>query len=333
MTDALEMIRAVEGAAAIRGLRIVSSIPRPASTVWRAVGAVAGRPRRLIVKRMDRLRPEDEAAAGAEERLRREFETLRWLHREFAGRPGLGVPEPIACLPQERILVLAEEEGDTLQELVLRGDDRAERACREAGRWLVAFQEAGSGGDAPLDLQALLAYDDWRLERLLERGTIARELAEEARRHCRALASRVAAARQVLVHGDYGPSNILFRDGSLVVLDFTMVERGPALQDVTYCHEHLERFLRRVPGRGRPSRARIRRLQRALLEGYAPGLGPADPLFRLGQLRHHLNYLVNLQEPARGARRFAQRLDTWFAARALRRWLRGRGVSPVTARE
>ncbi len=336
MTDPLEVIRAVEGAGAIRGLKIVSAVPRPASTVWRAVGEVAGRPRRLIVKRMDRLRPEDEAAAGAEERVRKEFETLRWLRRELAGCPGLGVPEPVACLPEERILVLVEEEGDTLQQLVLRdgGRDpgRAERACREAGRWLVAFQEAGSGGGAPLDLDGLLAYNEWRLGRLLERGTIVGSLAEEVRRHSRALASRVAGARQVLVHGDYGPSNILFRDGALVVLDFAMVERGPAVQDLTYCHEHLERFLRRAPGRGRPRRGRIRRLQRALLEGYAPGLGPADPLFRLGQLRHHLNYLVNLHEPVRGARRLAQRAEIWLGVRGLRRWLEGRGVSPVTAR-
>lgn len=332
MTEVLEVIRAVEGAGAVRGLEIVSAIPRPASTVWRAVGAVAGRRRRLIVKRMDRLRPEDEAAAGAEQRVRKEFETLRWLRRELAGRPGFGVPEPIVCLPEERILVLAEEEGETLQELVLRDPGRAERACREAGRWLVAFQEIGSAADGPLDLRSWLAYNEWRLARLLERGTIAAALAEQVRRFAAAMASQVAAARHVLVHGDYGPSNILFRDGALVVLDFAMVERGPTVQDLTYCHEHLERFLRRAPGRGRPPRASIRRLQRALLEGYAAGVEPADPLFRLGQLRHHLNYLVNLHEPARGPQRLARRLDTWLAVRGLRRWLEGRGASPVTAR-
>lgn len=342
MPDSL--LHALASGAGIQGLRILGRIERPGSQVWRGRGEIQGRPRDLVVKVLRSLRPEDEAACPRRERVGREFEALRTLHRALAPWPDLSVPEPVACLPEHLALVLEARRGETLSSLILRRArsfsrrsdwEDITRGFRAAGNWLARVQDLSRERRDCLNPDDLAAYNEVRLRRLAAMGCLSRALAarvrEETERLCRAI--REGHERAVtLAHGDFCPGNILLDGGTVVVLDFTMVGRGSVLEDLTYCYEHIERFLSRSVDRPLFRRPVIRRLQNALLEGYRPGMDIASPLFRLNQMRHHLNYLVNLHEPTRGLRRIVRRLDVLRGLWGLEAWLQGRGVSPAGAR-
>ncbi len=53
------------------------------------------------------------------------------------------------------------------------------------------------------------------------------------------LAERLYEGRQVLVHGDVSPKNILFRKGGPVILDAECATMGDAAFDPTFCLNHL----------------------------------------------------------------------------------------------
>jgi Ser/Thr protein kinase RdoA (MazF antagonist) len=335
-----ELCQAIRAGAGLADLRVRETIRRPGSVLWRVDAEDrSGRTRGLIVKLGTRQRAEDALAGRLVDRARREFETLAWLHRTLPRDRGISVPEPLLCLDDRPGLVLVECPGQTLGALVLGARRSPHAAARlvaafdKVGRAAALIQEQGGALDEPLDLEHLLAYDELRLARLERTKSIAPALAAALRAESRRLVGLVpeGEARQAVVtHGDLCPGNILLDGESIVLLDFAMVGRGSIYQDLSYCHEHLERTL--VRHRGRPPRALIRRLQAALLAGFSPSAAIDDPLFRLGQIRHHLNFLVNTHEPSTGLRRIVRRFDRARGLWGLRRWLAGRGVSPVGAR-
>ncbi len=339
-----ELLRAIERSPGLRDFRLEAGASRPGSDLWRARAVVEGRPRRLVVKVIRFLRPEDESVRAHAARAQAEFDTLRRLRRDLQPWPDLRVPEPIMCLPEHRALILEEVGGETLKHLVLRQAQRPGSAqgwrritdgFRAAGRWLGVIQSLEQGPRERLDLEGMLAYDEVRLQRLVALGCLRPRLADGVRAESRRLRDRLLdgpALDSVFVHGDFCPSNMLLDGDTLVVLDFTMVERGSTHQDLTYCFEYLERFMNRLLDRPFIRRRVIRELQAALLDGYRERMPISDPLFRLHQIRHHLNYLVNMHEPALGPRRWVARFDRWRARRGLEAWLDGRGASPAGAR-
>lgn len=315
---------------------------RPGSLLWHAHGTLGAEQARLVVKLRRFIRPEDAAQASMRERVIREFDALDRLHRALESQPGISVPQPVLCLPDQMTLVLEEKDGRSLQDLILDYTrngatdadwERLARAFRAAGRYIALQQDLLGLPHETLDVGELLAYNEDKIDRLERLGGIPPEMASVVRaENCR-LGGLVGNGRQraaVVTHGDYSPGNVLLHDETIVVLDFGMAGRGSIFQDLSYCHEYLERYLMRY--HNRPRQEIIRRLEAALLEGYDPQVHSEMPLFRLGQMRHQLNYLLNSHEPTTGLRRYVRKLDRARGLRSLRAWVAGKGLSPATGR-
>lgn len=65
------------------------------------------------------------------------------------------------------------------------------------------------------------------------------------------VAAQLYAARQVLVHGDVSPKNILIRDGQPVLLDAECATMGDPAFDVAFCLNHLLLKALHLPARRR----------------------------------------------------------------------------------
>ncbi len=166
----------------------------------------------------------------------REHALLLWLHSR-----GLPVPRPLLLDRDHACYVMEHVEGSTdPQDL----DDALEQMAETLARLHALPLE-----QAP----ALPAREDpvaWLLEHLPEdqgalRAALARAPAREARR--------------TLVHGDFWPGNLLWRDGRLLaVLDWEDVAVGDPVSDLACCHLELrykhgleiaDRFLERYAAR------------------------------------------------------------------------------------
>jgi hypothetical protein len=197
------------------------------------------------------------ARPGAAARVLAEADRLEMLASLPLGRLRRTVPEVVDLLghpgqpalvttaqPGAPMLVGYHRHGHTADPSTVRADLAAAQA------WLAAFQSATAGEPAPLDLapgvlRSLTEYDGThpRLERLAA-------LRRRLRRH---------HARQVAVHGDYWPGNILVRGGTVTgVVDWEHAEpsgsplRDPARFVLSYS-QYLDRHTR--PGhriRGHP---------------------------------------------------------------------------------
>jgi hypothetical protein len=156
------------------------------------------------------------------------------------------------------------------------------------GRWLGRFQ-ALDPGDRHIDPADMVAYIDRRLHRLVDGKVITDVTRGRVLRHLEALGGAIAGEdlREVVVHADFAPGNVMVDRGRVVVIDFAMMSRGARLLDLTRMHFQLELFLAKPWFR----RATIEPLQRAVLRGFDPGLSPADPLFRFLMIRHRINHL------------------------------------------
>jgi aminoglycoside phosphotransferase (APT) family kinase protein len=251
----------------------------------------------------------------------------------MAQHAGLAAVRPIACFPEELVLVTMRARGETLGTVLKQQATwwpamttlaDLERTLARVGTWLRVFQATGTGA-RPFSLEGMREYVDVRLRRLV--GMPLARVSEEARSRILAYfderAGQVGPAdlQQVPVHGDIAPSNILVERGGVTVLDFAMVTAGGKYHDVARLFTQLE-FLTRKP-KFRP--AVIVRLQGALLEAFEPGLQPANPLFALFVLQHRLCHLANLaSHPATGL----SRAYNWYQRRGHLSWLQATAGAP-----
>jgi len=96
--------------------------------------------------------------------------------------------------------------------------------------------------------------------------------------------------REVAIHADLAPTNMLVCGTRIVVLDFAMAARGSYLHDISRLFLQLD-VLRAKP-RYRPHV--IDALQAALLRGLDPALTAGHPLFRYLLMLHRINHLGTL---------------------------------------
>src|SRR6185436_7288804 len=103
------------------------------------------------------------------------------------------------------------------------------------------------------------------------------------------------------------------------VLDFTMAKTGTAHHDLSHVYFHLELLAMR----DRRRRALVTSLQRAMLDGYRPGMTAADPLFRLMLLQHVVCHVALLAE------RRVPLVDAAYRWYLRRRWRNCEQISAV----
>jgi hypothetical protein len=266
----------------------------------------------------------DELAATARNVVR-EFETTTRVRRALAAYPGLCAVRPIACFADEMALVTERAAGPTLSEVLARtaagwpgarsAKDRA-GGLRLVGAWLRSVQTS-LPQDRHVDFDATRRYLDTRLAEMERLGPIRLTAAGRAaiERYRDRLISEVGGEppRQVWIHADFCPDNIIMRPGEVTVLDFTMANAGTIYHDIAHFFMSVEAM--RVKPWFRP--AVIERLQQNLLEAFEPGLGPDRPLFALMLLQHVICHLVALQTPKSGP---AELYARWMRRRH-RQWL------------
>jgi tRNA A-37 threonylcarbamoyl transferase component Bud32 len=234
--------------------------------------------------------------------LLREFDALTRVYATLRREDGLQAARPVACYPDLETLVTERIPGMTLRHMLhrravwwTRGANGRSlgRVASEIGHWLRAFQ-SGAPHDATVSVADLRKYLDERLVRLVARRWLG--ISERDRRalldYFDARASRLTTADliQARSHGDFNPENIVVNAGKVGVVDFSMSQSAPRLLDITHLHVGLD-VLRRRPWY-RP--ATLAGAMAALLDGYDPGLRPAQPMFELLALQHGVARLCGL---------------------------------------
>ncbi len=224
-----------------------------------------------------------------------EYERTRLAR--LCATPCATVPAPLACLPDELLVITQEAAGVPLQARLRhvalvrtpRNTNALVTDLRRTGEWLRAFQQG-----VPVfgkDLQDFREYLDIRLRRLVAFG---RPSFTESERRAFLDAHDDSVARMtpdefrwVSIHADLCPSNILVRDDAVTVIDFAASTDGARCWDVAHLVMHV-RYAGRRFGFGRRLTSR---LVRALLDGFDPALDERHPAFRFAMLPQVACYL------------------------------------------
>jgi hypothetical protein len=233
-------------------------------------------------------------------RVARDFETTRAIYDFMTQWSDSGVIRPVACYKDLRAIVTEESPGDTLLEALQRQaswfPSTSRRATLEAiltnvGLWLRRFQ-GYDAREATISPESLLEYVDIRLRRLVSHAVITAPYRQRVLDHLCRLADRIpsTALRDVAVHADFAPGNILLAQRGIVVLDFAMTGRGTYLHDISRLHLQLDLLCAKPQFRP----GTIEALQSALLRGLDPELTTGHPLFRYLLLMHRINNLGTL---------------------------------------
>lgn len=265
------------------------------------------------------------AGVDLQRRVAQDYATTCEVYTFMSQWPDLGAVRPVACFEDALTIVTEQADGETLLDRLTTGavwfppDARLgplETALASVGRWLRHYQRFRPTAhlhSAP----EIFEYVDVRLRRLVERRVIAVGERDAILEHQRRLAALVRPDdwQDVAIHADLAPANVLVSHDRVVLLDFAMATRGTKLHDISRLHMQLDLLRAKPHFRGRV----IARLQAALLRGYETGLTPADPLFRMLSMQHHVNHLGTL---ALRRESLAARLVSARAMGMHRRWIR-----------
>ena len=236
------------------------------------------------------------------QRVARDFETTCRVHASMAAHGDLGTVPPVACYPEHLAIVTEEVVGQTLLDHLRNAaawfptEERLGHLAddmRRVGRWLRAFQQTEPRAGR-VSLDELRAYIDHRLQRLA--NAPGSRFTAQSRRDvlcCVDALSREVPAdelREVPIHADLAPGNILIAGGRVVVLDFAMSRRGSFLHDLTRLALQIEM----LGVKPYFKRAVLARLTAALIDGYGESVTVEGPLFRLLTLLHRVNQLTGL---------------------------------------
>lgn len=215
-------------------------------------------------------------------RMRADFQQQR---RAFEAMPegAYGVARPVGCDP-ESLFALTEAARGEMLDSALRGGRAGAAVLRRVGAWVRTFHES-LRSEGRVSLAEIRRYVDVRLHRALEHGGA---FGAEQRRRVLArfdeIAAQVASSDlgAVPIHGDLSLENVIVDGERVTVIDFDVDAgtSGARYHDLAYLYVCLERLKVKPWIRG------VAALQRALLEGFEPGLSPSRPLFRLMLLQH-----------------------------------------------
>jgi hypothetical protein len=234
-------------------------------------------------------------------RVVHDFDVTSRVYAAMRDEPELGAVRPIACYPEHLAIVTEQADGVTLLEHLERqrtwlpgGADlqALRRTMATVGRWIRVFQSSALA-TAPTGVEDLRAYLDHRVRQLVR---VDRHFTEPLRgrilKHVDILGSGIADSEMqaVPVHSDLSLGNILVDGARVVVLDFAMTRSGTRLHDLTRVAFQLDLLAMKPYMRRRA----IASLQRALVQGFDPGVSSDGALFRLHLLLHRVNHLLTL---------------------------------------
>lgn len=240
-----------------------------------------------------------EAFAAA---LARDFETNLFWYERLASSKEFGAIRPLYHAPAFHATITEEVPGRNLGELVrsklrfslpaLIRKNLYDKLVR-AGRLLLTIQSAC---DEPVayDLNQLVEDVDLRMRDLVSRpsarfsATLRQAILDFYEKHM-----PVAKKQAVLtgyMHRDFTMSNLLVSGEKLIVHDFSKIDVGPRLFDLTRFYHHLG-LLHYKPIYA-PSA--VFSLQQAFLQGYGYSGASTDLLFNFFLIRHYVTHYRGL---------------------------------------
>lgn len=295
-------------------VEVLRQIDGPFSSVQQVRIHTPHRTVQAYTKVLKPRKPGPDELAMLDRMLRREYNATAALYRALPADPEIGAVRPIAILPEHRALATEEVPGrpfaDLLADESVSGQELIAIA-RRIGTWARLYQQL-----VPAEGTVVLAerrtYLDQRLQLLEGRVLTAAERAASLDVFdalCREIGATEVPAGPI--HADLGPTNIIVdATGRIAVLDFTMAKTGTVHHDLSHVYFHLEL----LAARNRRRRGLVRSLERAMLDGYRPGMTAAEPLFRLMLLQHVVCHVALLAE-----RRFPM-VDAAYRWFLRRRW-------------
>jgi hypothetical protein len=308
-------------------LDIVERIHRPFSELARVRVDCGSETTYAYVKRFKPKAAGEEQWLLTRDRVRRDYETSLRMLQSVKGYDGVRAVRPIACFPQELVLVTEELSGETLGAILERSargyPGRGElahlaRVLERVGEWIRIFQ-----GDQPkprtFSLEAMREYLDVRLRKIVAspNDRFSQADSENVLAWFDSCAALVPASDriEVPVHADVCPANILVDGTTVGGIDFAMASTGGLYLDVARMFTQLEFLKAKLSFR--PSV--VATLQSALLRGFDPHLRPDRPFFRLFVLQHTVTQFLKLTlRPGRST----ARLWNWHVRRRHGHWLR-----------
>jgi Phosphotransferase enzyme family len=143
------------------------------------------------------------------------------------------VPEPIAYLPDERVILMGAAPGERLRELGTGGRSAWEQALGGAARWLAALHSAPHRLGPPDDAARRALHLARRVAQTAARRP---ELEHLLARLLEDLAARTPAPRavrpDVQTHGRYHPQHVYVGSDCVTVIDADRATPGDAAKDV-----------------------------------------------------------------------------------------------------
>lgn len=182
---------------------------------------------RAVLKLYHRELPDD--------RVRRDGDVLTRL-----AACGAGVPRVLACLPQERALLLEHAGEDTLADLLSRNAVPEHLWCRVV-REVAKLHQVLNGGAFAVQEYPEWSFDqqqryDWAMAGLAkwvawEPALMDRVCQESAAAALAALARRLSEwdCRAQLIWGDCNPKNVVVKDGTPCLIDLQLKQSSPMI--------------------------------------------------------------------------------------------------------
>jgi aminoglycoside phosphotransferase (APT) family kinase protein len=211
----------------------------------------------------------------------------------FGAGSAYRIPEPIAYLPEERVILMGAAPGECLRELAIGDWTTWEEALHGAARWLAAFHSSSHPLGPPDDSTRRALH---LARRVAETAARRPDLERVLTRLLNELAARIPARRttshEVQTHGRYHPQHVYVASDCVTVIDTDRATRGDAAKDVGEFLHRLRADAMRAGLDGSADRACV-----VFVEEYARA-GSAD----LSGLEFYWSYSVLFTLVARAGR-------------------------------
>jgi ribosomal protein S17E len=234
--------------------------------------------------------------------LRRDFETNLFWYEKLTGYRQFSSIRPLYLALPFKALITEETIGRNLGEMIrtrLRFSPSSliqevlRDYVRNAGKLLYLIRSACEE-EYEYDLSDLVEDVDIRMRELVKQP--AARFSEKLRQAILNFYDknmRLAKSQRVMtgyMHRDFTMSNLLVNGEKIIVHDFSKIDVGPGLFDLTRFYHHLG-LLKYKPIY---SSTAVSKLQRAFLEGYNYPGSTGDILFNFFLLRHYVTHYKGL---------------------------------------
>ncbi|PYV19758.1 MAG: hypothetical protein DMG21_00470 [Acidobacteria bacterium] len=163
-------------------------------------------------------------------------------HAGFNQDAELSIPQPIAYLPELRLLLQERVEGTPAKDIFKFGDERKRAdGAERCGRWLAQFHASAPAHGKVSDAEKIVQRSTRKCALLVGKGGPLATKAKHLFEGLREARLSLGQAPQCAGHGDFGTYQIIFGERRTVVLDYDLYDVADPARDVARFIISLER--------------------------------------------------------------------------------------------